>query len=49
MYQQGSTDWRRAGILMDVHPGFSLLEVVRLAPNSFSGLARMNNPHRNHI
>ena len=30
-----------------VHPGFSLV-VGRLAPTSFSGLARMNNPHRNH-
>ena len=26
----------------------SLLEVDRLAPISFSGLARVNNPHRDH-
>jgi len=46
--EQRSTGRCGPGILMDVHPGFSLLEVVRLAPNSFSGLARVNNPHRNH-
>jgi hypothetical protein len=46
--EQSSTGWCGPGILMDVHPGFSLLEVDRLAPISFSGLARVNNPHRNH-
>jgi hypothetical protein len=33
---------------MDVHPGFSF-DVGRLAPTSISGLARVNNLHRNHI
>jgi hypothetical protein len=45
--QQSSTDRRSTGILMNVHPGFSSA-VDRLAPISFSGLARVNNPHRNH-
>ena len=46
-HKQISTGRRGPGILMDVHPGFSL-EVGRLAPTSISGLARVNNPHRNH-
>jgi hypothetical protein len=45
--QKLSTGRGSPGILMDVHPGFSF-EVDRLAPISFSGLARVNNPHRNH-
>ena len=45
--KQFSTGRRGPGILMDVHPGFSF-DVGRLAPTSISGLARVNNLHRNH-
>jgi len=45
--QASSTTRRGPGILMNVHPGFSQV-VGGVAPTSFSGLVRMNNPHRNH-
>ena len=46
-HQERSTARGSPGILMDVHPGYSS-EVDWLAPISFSGLPRVNNPHRNH-
>jgi hypothetical protein len=46
LHQRGSTLWRRAGILVDVHPAVSY-EVDRLAPISFRVSVRMNNPRRN--